>query len=312
MKVIEVNPRGFCHGVVTAMQIVTKAANDDSIKKPLYIVGDIVHNKNVSKAYEQIGVITLNGNTRREIIETIDSGTVILTAHGTDPNVIKYAKDKGLNIIDATCCDVTKTHNIINEHLNKGFDIIYVGKKSHPEPEAAVGINKQKIHLIEDENDLNELVISNENIILTNQTTLSMWDLNDLINKVIIKYPQVKVIKEICDATKLRQEAVLKASKDADLTIVVGDPKSNNTNKLAQISNKFSNKPSIRIASLNELDVNLLIGLKSVAVTSGASTPSLITKDVINFLKKFDENDESTYIIDYKIQYDRLIPKAKK
>src|SRR5690606_12926646 len=115
MKVIKISPRGYCHGVVDAMVIARNAALDKSLPRPIHILGMIVHNRHVTEAFAKEGIITLDGKNRKEILEKIDKGTVIFTAHGISPEVRELAKKKGLVTIDATCPDVTRTHDLIRE-----------------------------------------------------------------------------------------------------------------------------------------------------------------------------------------------------
>ena len=130
MKVLKITPRGYCYGVVDAMIIARNAALDKTLPRPIYILGMIVHNKHVTDAFEEDGIITLDGENRLEILEKVETGTVIFTAHGVSPEVRELAKRKGLVSIDATCPDVTVTHDLIEEKTAEGYDIIYIGKKS--------------------------------------------------------------------------------------------------------------------------------------------------------------------------------------
>jgi len=174
MEVVRISPRGYCHGVVTALNIVSKSINDDSLPKPIYILGEIVHNNNITLAYEEYNIITLTGETRAKILDQVTTGTIIITAHGIDPNLIEKAKAKKLTIIDATCTDVYRTHDIIKEKIKNGYEVAYIGKRNHPEPEGAIGINPTKVHLITDSNDIAESNIKSTKICVTNQTTMSM------------------------------------------------------------------------------------------------------------------------------------------
>jgi len=319
MKVIKIAPRGYCHGVVSALNIVTSAAHDDTIPRPIYVLGMIVHNEHITKALDELGVITLDSTkdrfhkrTRLELLEEIESGTVIFTAHGVSPQVLHRAKQKGLHCIDGSCKDVIKTQDIIKEHLGDGFDVIYIGKKGHPETEGCLGISIAEIHLVEKPGDIANLEIANKKIIITNQTTMSSWDVNAIADEIKAKFPTSKFIKEICNATLIRQEAVLEQANGADLTIVVGDPKSNNTKRLVQISEEMAKTPAIRIGSLEELDLNLLGEVRAVAVTSGASTPTAITKEVIQFLEKYDPSDPLTHDTTSKINSDKILIRRSK
>jgi 4-hydroxy-3-methylbut-2-en-1-yl diphosphate reductase len=311
MEVIKIAPRGYCYGVVDAMVIARNAALDKSLPRPIYILGMIVHNKHVTDAFVEEGIITLDGANRLEILEKIDSGTVIFTAHGVSPEVKKRAKEKGLVTIDATCPDVTKTHDLIREKQAEGYEVIYIGKKGHPEPEGAVGIAPDIVHLVETIHDVEALDIKSEKIIVTNQTTMSQWDVADIMEKVREKYPHVEIHKEICLATQVRQEAVAEQAKEADVTIVVGDPKSNNSNRLAQVSEQIAGTKAYRISDISELQIEWIKDAKKVAVTAGASTPTPITKEVIAFLEQFDPNDQSTWRLERNVPLSKILPKVK-
>jgi 4-hydroxy-3-methylbut-2-en-1-yl diphosphate reductase len=312
MNVIKISPRGYCYGVVDAMVIARNAALDKSLPRPIYILGMIVHNKHVTDAFEEEGIITLDGNNRKEILEKVEGGTVIFTAHGISPEVRELAKEKGLVSIDATCPDVTNTHNLIREKEKEGFEVIYIGKKGHPEPEGAVGVAPGIVHLVETAADVEALDLHAEKLIVTNQTTMSQWDVADIMKKVTEKYPHAEVHREICMATQVRQEAVAEQAKEADVLIVVGDPKSNNSNRLAQVSEEIAGTKAYRIADITELDINWIKDADTVAVTSGASTPTPITKEVISFIEQFDKENEETWTKEKKVPLHKILPKVKK
>ncbi len=311
MNIIKITPRGYCHGVVNALQVVAKTLADEGIPKPIYLLGEIVHNANITSALEDRGIITLNGASRSEMLEQVSSGTVIITAHGIDPHLITRANEKGLHVVDATCVDVYKTHDVIKDKLANGYEILYIGKKNHPEPEGAIGIDKKRIHLISNSDDLETISISSDKLAITNQTTMSVWDTAKLMKQAKQLYPHIEVINEICDSTSMRQQAVSEMASLADLTIVVGDPKSNNTNRLVQISEEIAGTPAIRINTLDELDPKLLIPHNTIAITSGASTPTIITSEIIKFIENFDKDDQSTYDTKSKIDKSRIIPRNR-
>ncbi|MCV9884878.1 4-hydroxy-3-methylbut-2-enyl diphosphate reductase [Metabacillus halosaccharovorans] len=311
MNIIKIAPRGYCYGVVDAMVIAKNAALDKSLPRPIYILGMIVHNKHVTDAFEEDGIITLDGKNRLDILEKVDQGTVVFTAHGVSPEVRRIAKEKGLVTLDATCPDVTKTHDLIREKEAQEYDVIYIGKKGHPEPEGAVGVAPQIVHLVESSEDVVKLNIQNEKVIVTNQTTMSQWDVADIMETVKEKFPHVEVHREICLATQVRQEAVAEQAKDADLTIVVGDPKSNNSNRLAQVSEEIAGTKAYRISDLSELNLEWLKDVETVAVTAGASTPTPITKKVIQFLEQYNPLDDSTWNVTDKVPLSKILPKVK-
>lgn len=311
MNVIKISPRGYCYGVVDAMVIAKNAALDKNLPRPIYILGMIVHNKHVTDAFEEDGIYTLDGPNRLDILKQVESGTVIFTAHGVSPEVRQITEEKGLVAIDATCPDVTKTHELISEKTADGYDIIYIGKKGHPEPEGAVGVAPDKVHLVETEADIEALDLTSEKLLITNQTTMSQWDVHDLMELIKEKYPHVEYHQEICLATQVRQEAVSQQAGQADLTIVVGDPKSNNSNRLAQVSMEIAGTQAYRIGDLSELKLEWLQGVKTVAVTAGASTPTPITKEVIRFLENYEPDDETTWKIERTVPLSKILPRVK-
>lgn len=311
MKVQKITPRGYCYGVVDAMIIARNAALDKTLPRPIYILGMIVHNKHVTDAFEEDGIITLDGKDRLDILKKVESGTVIFTAHGVSPEVRELTRKKGLVSIDATCPDVTVTHDLIEEKAGEGYDIIYIGKRFHPEPEGAIGVAPDQVHLIETIEDIDSLQVVNEKLLVTNQTTMSQWDVKHLMDALEVKYPHIQAVQEICLATQVRQEAVAEQAGESDLLIVVGDPLSNNSNRLTQVSVEIANTPSYRVSDVSEIDVNWLKDIESVAVTAGASTPTLVVREVIAFLEKFDANDPTTHHPEKMFELGRILPRIK-
>lgn len=290
MEVIKISPRGYCYGVVDALQIVRKAAKDPMVLRPIYVIGQIIHNRHAIEELTALGVVTLDGPDRASILEQVEAGTVIFTAHGVSPHVKQRAQERGLNCIDATCPDVTVTHDLVIDLVTKGYYILYVGKKGHPEPEGVMGEIPGHISLVETEADVDALDLTTEQaakIAVSTQTTLSMWDTHRVIQRIKTRYPQAEVHVDICRATQTRQEAVAAQTKGADLTVVVGDPRSNNTNRLVQVSQELAGVPAVRIEDLSQLRNEWLKGKKRVAVTAGASTPSQLTREVIRYLEQY-------------------------
>lgn len=311
MEVIKISPRGYCYGVVDAMVLARQAAKNLDLPRPIYILGMIVHNSHVTHSFEDEGIITLDGPNRMDILRQVEKGTVIFTAHGVSPEVRKLARDKGLTTVDATCPDVTKTHVLIEEKVADGYEVIYIGKKGHPEPEGAVGVAPGKVHLIEKEEEIADLQVSADRIVITNQTTMSQWDIKHIMKKLLEKFPGAEVHNEICLATQVRQEAVAEQAGQADLVIVVGDPRSNNSNRLAQVSEEIAGVKAYRIADITELKTEWLQGVQKVAVTSGASTPTPITKEVIAYLEQYDPENPATWEIVRTVNMKKLLPPVK-
>ncbi|MDQ0191908.1 4-hydroxy-3-methylbut-2-enyl diphosphate reductase [Paenibacillus wynnii] len=311
MEVIKISPRGYCYGVVDAMVMARQAAQNLDLPRPIYILGMIVHNSHVTNSFEDDGIITLDGHNRLDILDKVDSGTVIFTAHGVSPEVRKMARAKGLTTLDATCPDVTKTHDLIKEKVEDGYEVIYIGKKGHPEPEGAVGIAPEHVHLIETEAEIESLSIPSSRIVITNQTTMSQWDIKHIMKKLLVTFPGAEVHNEICMATQVRQEAVAEQAGQTDLVIVVGDPRSNNSNRLAQVSQEIAGVPAHRISDVSEMNIEWLQGVNKVGVTSGASTPTPITKEVISYLEQYDPAQPETWEIKRTVNMAKLLPPVK-
>jgi 4-hydroxy-3-methylbut-2-enyl diphosphate reductase len=290
MEVIKISPRGYCYGVVDALQMVRQVAKDPTQPRPIYIIGQVVHNRHAIEELTNLGVITLDGPDRASILDQVTEGTVIFTAHGVSPLVKRKASERGLHCIDATCPDVTVTHDLVRELAAAGYYILYIGKKGHPEPEGVLGEVPGSISLVENEADVDALILTPEQeqkLAVSTQTTLSQWDTRRIIEYIKAKYPQAEVHIDICAATQTRQEAVVAQAKGADLTIVVGDPRSNNTNRLVQVSEELAGVPAVRIEDLSQLNTDWLKGKNRVAVTAGASTPSQLTRAVIRFIEQY-------------------------
>lgn len=241
-----------------------------------------------------MGIETIDhpGKTRLELLDEIDEGTVIITAHGASDQVFEKARGKGLHVIDASCLDVIKTHNVIKTRLQEGFEVLYFGKAGHPEAEGAVSIDAERVHLITSKSDLDG-IDPGRSYVITNQTTMSLYDVQELCEYAEKLLPYVLVEKETCTATKIRQEAIKNMDEDVDIVFIVGDPHSNNTQKLAAIARE--KREVHMIESLEDLDVELLRGKRKAAVSSGASTPTYLTNQVIGFLEQFEETDPATY-----------------
>ncbi len=282
MIVNKIEPQGFCQGVKIAINIVKDALNKE---KKVYLLGEIIHNKDVIAKLDKIGAITIptNNKTRLELLDSIDSGTIIFSAHGVSPKVYEKARNKGLNIIDATCPMVLKIHKNIIEKLENGYDVIYIGTAKHPECEGVLGISSS-IHFISSVDEIESLNISNNKIYATNQTTLSIYDIKDIYSQLRNKYPNIIIDNKICNATTIRQEAIKNQPK-ADLCIIVGDRMSSNTKKLVKVSTEYTNIKTIQCENLSSLDKSYLEGVNIVNISSGASTPDEVVSEIIEYIK---------------------------
>ena len=262
------------------------AARNPDIPRPIYILGLIVHNRHVvDELREGYGIISLDGADRLTLLRQIDRGTVIFTAHGVSPRIKQEAEARGLTCIDATCPDVTRTHDLVRKLVERGYHIIYVGKRGHPESEGIIGEAPDHVHLIQNAADVDALQLPPAPLAVTTQTTLSQWDTKDLIDHIRQRYPDIEVYNEICLATQERQVAAVEAAADADVVIVVGDSRSNNSNRLVQVVKERAGKPAYLVDSARDLRPEWFIGCRKVAVTAGSSTPTVLTREVIEALE---------------------------
>jgi 4-hydroxy-3-methylbut-2-enyl diphosphate reductase len=285
-KVINVTPRGFCKGVYNAIEL-AKQTRMDYPNEKITILGELVHNKDVVLALKSLKIDTIEskGKLRIELLDEINEGIIIFSAHGISPLVQIKAKNKGLKTINASCEDVLKTQDLIKAYLEKDYEIFYIGQLGHPEAEASLDLDINKVHLIQIGNELPK--IDSKKIFVTNQTTMSILDIKKTIESIQTIYPYAIVSDEICSATRLRQEAILKLPESVDAIIIIGDKSSNNTKMLAKISRNRSIPTIIEIQNLGELDPKLLDQCHELAITAGASTPKFIIDEIVHFVNAY-------------------------
>ncbi|MDO4467959.1 MAG: 4-hydroxy-3-methylbut-2-enyl diphosphate reductase [Bacillota bacterium] len=283
-NIIEVKPQGYCGGVLKAI-LTAKETRQKYPKEKITVLGNLVHNSYVKEALRnmQIETIENKNKTRFELLEEIKEGVVIFTAHGVSQKVKDRALEKGLICVDASCPFVLQTQKIVQDKLNEGFEIFYIGKNRHPEAESIYSTSEH-IHLIEKTSDIPQNI--SKNIFVTNQTTMSIMDIQSIFKEIKNQYPDAQFHDEICNATRVRQQAILDLQKEnVEALIVVGDPTSNNTKKLAEIG-KLSGIPFVHsIESIEQLDTSLFQDKKVIAITSGASTPTYLTQQILEQLK---------------------------
>ena len=286
MEVIKITPRGYCHGVVDAFRIAKRVREETN--GPVHMLGMLVHNTHATDDLQAQGIALVDQPDRLAGLDQIKEGTVIFTAHGVSPQVKQRAVELGLKPVDATCSDVVRTHELVKDLAQQGYEVVYIGRKGHPEPEGVMGEAPGKVYLVQDPQDIDALDLKGDRIAVTCQTTLSVWDTEDLIGRVRARYPQAEVHNEICRATQERQEAAVEAAQHVDVVIVVGSPRSSNSLRLVEVVKKLANKPAYLIDSLEEVDPSWFAGVKKVGVTSGASTPSQLTRRVIEYLEALE------------------------
>ena len=293
MKVYLGVPRGFCAGVVRAVDVVELALKKYS--HPVYVKHQIVHNPNVVNSLEEKGAMTV------EDVDEIPGGsTVVFSAHGSPPEDFAKAKKRNLNVIDATCPLVTKVHNEAIKYANDGRRLVLVGHKGHQEVKGTMG--QTDMFLV---NDRNELVMPDWDedtpVTVLTQTTLSVDDTKRSIEEIKSKFSDVIVRNDLCYATTSRQAAVKQLCKLVELVLVIGAENSSNCNRLREVAQAHG-VDAYLINGPDELDSSWLEGVENVGITSGASTPESMVQAVIESLgadevERIDGDDEDVSFV---------------
>ncbi len=287
MDIYLASPRGFCAGVVLAIDLVEIAL--EKYGAPVYVKHQIVHNPVVVSEVESKGAITVE-----KVSEIPDNSVVVFSAHGSPPEDYKLAKEKNITVIDATCPLVTKVHNEAKKYSKEGKKIILVGHKGHQEVIGTSGQADMKI--IDDREKFDLDKSKDEDVIVLSQTTLSVRDTQDTISKIKNVHPKAVVRNDICYATTNRQEVTVKLAKKVDLILVVGASNSSNCNRLKDVSIQSGTKAYL-INSFDEINDEWLKDVNKLGLTSGASTPDKLVFEIIKRLDpsnvfKFDDIEE--------------------
>ena len=279
MKIYLGTHRGFCAGVVRAIEIVEKAI--EKFGAPIYIKHEIVHNKYVVEALGKKGAITVE-----DVDEIPEGSSVIFSAHGSPPSDFDLASQRNLRVIDATCPLVTKVHNEAKKYKAEGRRVVYVGHAGHQETKGTMG--QMYMHLLDDENSQQtpNWDASTPVAVLT-QTTLSKDDTDKSVNIIKNKFDDVVIRNDICYATTNRQDAVKRMCKVVDLILVIGSENSSNCKRLTEVA-RARNVMSYRIGSEEDILDEWIIGVDKIGITSGASTPENLVNQVISKLKPDD------------------------
>ena len=285
MKIRLADTRGFCAGVDRAIEIVKKVLEINGA--PVYVKHEVVHNKTVVNELKSLGAVFVE-----EIEEVPDGEIVIYSAHGVSKVVESDSKEKELDVFDATCPLVSKVHAEVNTYAKLGYDCLLIGHLNHPEVEGTMGQFDTSyggsISLIETLEDVKDLKFSDgKNLAFVTQTTLSVDDTLEITNLLVSKFPEITGPKkdDICYATQNRQDAVKQLALESDLVLVIGSINSSNSNRLREIAAR-SGVDSYLIDSKENLEESWLEGKKNIGVTSGASAPEHLVKELINSLEK--------------------------
>lgn len=287
MKVELIKPQGYCAGVMNAIKIAGQAKKEHP-NKDIFVIGMLVHNEQVVKELDEQGIKTINLDKDDNLPSTLKKGDIVIfSAHGHDEKLDEQAKNKSLIIYDCTCPIVRLNLQKIKDEVKRNHQIIYIGQKGHRETEAALSLSKN-IALYDINSGLDFSLIKDASPLVINQTTLNFISLKEIHQEIKQVLPQSRIEDEICNATRQRQEAILKIENDTDLIIVVGDKKSSNCNKLFDIAKtKFLNASVYLIGNIDELKQIDLTNKKKAAVSSGASTPIFIVNEIYNYLLNY-------------------------
>ncbi len=289
MRVILAQPRGFCAGVVRAIDIVEKAL--DKYGEPVYVRHEIVHNKHV------VNTLKSKGARFVEELDEVPNGAVtVFSAHGVPQSVVKTAQARGLPVLDATCPLVSKVHNQGKRYVAHGRTLILIGHAGHPEVEGTMGQVGAPVHLVQDEADVTALDIPVKTpVAYITQTTLSIDDTKGIIVALKNRFSDIvgPETSDICYATQNRQTSVRELAKLADVILVVGAANSSNSNRLREIGIE-EGIPSYLINDGSELKPEWVTGKKVVGLTAGASAPEELVRHVIEALGEIEDVEVET------------------
>jgi 4-hydroxy-3-methylbut-2-enyl diphosphate reductase len=280
-KIFLLKPRGFCAGVVRAIDVVKIAL--DLYGPPVYVRKEIVHNKHVVDELREAGAVFVE-----ELDEVPEGARAIFSAHGVAPSVRRQAKERKLDVIDATCPLVTKVHLEAVRFARDGYSIVLIGHKDHDEVIGTLGEVPDRSYLVETLDDVDRLDLPDSTRVrYLTQTTLSLDETRDLVNRLKERFPHLQgpPAQDICYATENRQMAVKAISEAIDLLLVVGSENSSNSKRLVEVGDNFGVRSHL-VNDCSDVDTAWLAGVKNVGVTAGASAPEHLVQELIEFLRE--------------------------
>ena len=285
MQVLLAQPRGFCAGVDRAIEIVERALQLHGA--PIYVRHEVVHNKFVVDDLRAKGAVFI------EDLRHVPAGsTVIFSAHGVSQAVRREAEALGLKVFDATCPLVTKVHVEVAKMRARGFEIVMIGHRGHPEVEGTMGQSQGGIYLVETPSDVAQLAVANAGrLAFVTQTTLSVDDASQIIAALKLRFPNIVGPKkdDICYATQNRQDAVKALALQCDVVIVVGSPNSSNSNRLREVAAN-QGIAAYMVDSARDLRSEWVAGRTCIGVTAGASAPEVLVQEVVARLQELGAN----------------------
>jgi 4-hydroxy-3-methylbut-2-enyl diphosphate reductase len=287
-KLLRIRPRGFCAGVVRAVDIVELAVQ--AYGPPVYVHHEIVHNRYVVEQLRRRGAIFV------ESVEDVPIGAVLIfSAHGVPPTVREEARLRKLRVIDATCPLVTKVHLEALRFAREGRTIILIGHKDHQEIVGTSGEAPQQTLVVDSVEAVNRLEVEDPTrLAYLTQTTLSLYDTNEIVARLRERFPHIAgpASDDICYATQNRQEAVEQVAREVQLMLVVGSPNSSNSNRLVEVAQRSGVKARL-IDDASAISADWFDGIASVGLTAGASAPEVLVEQVSERLAQYGFTDQS-------------------
>ena len=276
-------PRGFCAGVDRAIKIVEMAL--EKWGEPVYVRHEIVHNKYVVDELKSKGAIFI-----KEVRDAPVDRPIIFSAHGVPKSVPLEAKNRKMIYVDATCPLVSKVHIEADRHFENGLQIIMIGHEGHPETIGTMGqLPEGGVLLVESTKDVENLIVRDPSkLAYVTQTTLSIDDTAEVVEALKTRFPTIvgPHKEDICYATSNRQAAVKKIAPEVDALLVIGAPNSSNSQRLVEVAKKAGCENSQMVQRAAEINWNLLMNIKSVGITAGASAPEILVNEVVHALKE--------------------------
>ncbi|MDI6785817.1 MAG: 4-hydroxy-3-methylbut-2-enyl diphosphate reductase [bacterium] len=275
MEIILAKDAGFCFGVKRAINLALNAANQI---QNIYTLGPIIHNPQVVKKLADYGI------KETENIDHIESGTIIFRSHGVSPKIYQKADEKGLKIIDATCPNVAKVQKIALQLQKKGYTLVVIGEKEHPEVKSILDTVNENAYCISSIKEISKISPEIDKLGIVAQTTQTLDNFRKIISKLVSCFKELCIFNTICNATLSRQKFSLQLAKKVDTMVVIGGYNSANTRRLTNICKKV-NKNTHQVEEASELKINWIKDANIVGITAGASTPSWIIEEIIDNLK---------------------------
>ena len=281
MEILIAKNAGFCFGVKRAINMAEECASDS--EEHIHTLGPIIHNPQVVQELEKKGIAAVN------TVDDIDSGAVIIRSHGVTLQEMEHVKEKGLNVVDATCPFVKKTHEYVELLTKEGYSIVVVGDKEHPEVKGILSYGGKDIIAAGSVDELRGMP-RRKKIGIVAQTTQSLQNLQTIVTFCVARASEIKIFNTICNATSVRQDESTKLAGEVGCVIVVGGKNSANTNRLADICRKIQPK-TYHIETPEELKKSWFEGIKRVGITAGASTPNWLIESVTETIKRLGVED---------------------